>query len=245
MNRYRLQEAFRPLGPESTKQLANSHVIVVGCGSTGSHVVDTLARMGVGRMTLIDADVVNRENLHRQLFTEDDIDADKAYVLANYVNTVTDDVAALPKIARVTKDNINVLFDNYPVPVSLILDCTDNMETRWLINEYSIKEGIPWIYCGVGHSEGMSMVIIPSKTACLRCTGWAPRNEYDKPSGGIFPPIVAIMANIQATNAIKVLTGNVDGYSLMLHRFNVWTMQHMSFNVQRNEDCPVCGKPNV
>ena len=86
------------------------------------------------------------------------------------------------------------------------------------------------------------MTIIPGETACLRCTGWAPKKDEDRPRGGIFPPAVAMLAAVQATHAIKVLTDNVDGYSLMLHKFDVWTLQQMSFNVQRNENCEVCGK---
>jgi len=242
--RYRLQEAFKLLGPESTLKLAKSHVVIVGCGATGSHAADTLARMGVGTITVADPDVVEGENLHRQLYTEADCYHFKAEVLANHIRAINSDVTVHCIVDRITPDNIALHFEKID-PVDLILDCTDNMPTRWLINDYAVQYRIPWVYCGVGKSEGMVMPIIPGQSACFRCTGWAPQDPQEKLSGGIFPPTVAIMANMQATIAVKILTGNIDGYTLQLRRFNVWTMEWMSFNVQRSDNCEVCGKSDV
>ncbi len=237
MSRYRLQEAFEPLGPESTLQLAKSHVVVIGCGATGSHVTDTLARMGVGKMKVIDPDIIEGENLHRQLYNESDVEQSKAITLANHVRAINSDVTILAIGDRVTADNIH---DHVGKP-DLILDCTDNMEIRWIINEYSVKHGIPWIYCGVSRAKGMSMAIVPGETACLRCL-WSPNEKQDKPSGGIFPPAVAIMANLQAAKAVKILTGNIDHRTTMMHHFDVWSLESASYPTQSKPDCPVCGK---
>lgn len=239
--RYRLQEAFKPLGPESTKQLSTSHVLVIGCGATGSHAVDTLARMGVSILTLIDPDVVESENLHRQLYTEADVGKFKAEVLADHVVAINSEVSVRAILTRITADNIVGILERENLPVNLILDCTDNMETRWLINEFAVKHSIPWIYCGVGQSKGMSMAYIPGKTACLRCI-FSPTDKQEKPSGGIFPPAVAIMANVQAAIAVKILTGHTDDVSGIRH-FDVWTCNWMTMNTQPKPDCPVCGKP--
>lgn len=236
MSRYLFQEALKQLGPESTVALAKSRVVIVGCGGTGSHVADSLARMGVGRITVIDDDRVYRNNIHRQLFSQRNIGEFKAEAVANNITCINFDVAVTPVVTRVVEDN---LVDCIGKP-DLILDCTDNMEIRWLINEYAVKYGIPWIYNGVGQTKGLLLTVMPGKSACLRCI-WSPKDKESKATGGIFPPVVAIMANVQAAIAIKILTGNTDDVGYMRH-FDAWSCNWMNMKTVPKPTCPVCGK---
>ena len=166
--RYLRQTIFPPLGEAGQEKLLAAHVLIVGCGATGSVVANTLARAGVGHLTIADRDFIELNNLQRQiLFDVDDISAGvpKAVAAANKLKRANPGITIEPVVADVNAENIEELVED----AQLVLDGTDNFETRYLVNDACLKYGIPWVYGGAVGSYGASLTIIPHQTACFRC----------------------------------------------------------------------------
>src|SRR5580693_8902713 len=166
--RYSRQILFPGIGEAGQQALLDAHVAIVGCGALGSFHVAALARAGAGRITVIDRDYVEFSNLHRQwLFEESDAAAalPKAAAAARRVAAINSSVEVRPLVADLTATNAEELLAS----AQLILDGTDNFDTRYLINDFSICRGIPWIYGAAVGSYGLTMPVIPGRTACLRC----------------------------------------------------------------------------
>ena len=166
--RYSRQILFPGIGEAGQEALLAAHVVVVGCGALGSFHVAALARAGVGRITVVDRDYVEPSNLHRQwLFEESDAAQalPKAAAAARRVAAINSSVEVRPMVADLTASNAEELL----APAQVILDGTDNFETRYLINDFAISRGIPWIYGAAVGSYGLTMPVIPGRTACLRC----------------------------------------------------------------------------
>ncbi len=166
--RYSRQMLFSQIGESGQKQIQDSSVLIVGCGALGTVSANHLVRAGVGRVKIVDRDYVELENLQRQiLFDEEDARSSlpKAVAAVDKLKKVNSDILIEPFVLDVNPKNVESLVN----AVDLVLDGTDNMETRFLINDACIKNGVPWIYAGVVGSEGMTMDIIPGKTACFRC----------------------------------------------------------------------------
>ena len=244
--RYARQIRFSPIGTSGQDRLSASSVAVVGMGALGCVIASHLVRSGVGEVRLIDRDIVEWSNLQRQLlYNEDDVRSGlpKAAAAADRLQSANSSVHILPLVADVNGGNIDRLLSG----VELIVDGTDNLPSRYLLNDYSVKNDIPWIYGGAAGSSGMSMTIVPGETPCYRCLFPAP------PAGGVtdtcetagvLSPLVDIVGSLQALEAIKWLTGNRDALHRSLLQLDTWRNTYMPIAVAnaRRADCPCCGQ---
>lgn len=241
--RYSRQVLFPGIGPEGQRRLAASHIAVVGCGATGSAVVSLLARAGVGSITIIDRDYVEASNLQRQmLFDESDAaeSLPKALAAARKVAAFNSGIVAQPEVADLTPSNIERLFQN----AQLVLDATDNFQTRYLINDYAVQKSLPWIYAAAVASYGVTMNILPGETACLSCVfPAAPRGVVQTcDTAGILNSAVNLVASIEATEALKLLVGAKDKLRRTLLSFDVWSNERSEISAARpRPDCLTCG----
>lgn len=244
-NRYHRQQLLPQIGPEGQRKIAASRLLLVGCGALGTVIADQLVRAGVGFLRIVDRDVVELTNLQRQvLFDEDDVRAElpKAIAATEKLRRINSDVVIEPHVADIDATNIEKLADG----VDMILDGTDNFETRFLINDLAVKRGLPWVYGGVIGSEGQTMTILPGDTACLRCLMSEPPPPGATPtcdSAGILAPIVNIIASMQAGEAIKILSGNAKAASRFLTVFELWENRIRQIDVSKLRDaadCPAC-----
>src|SRR5216683_4946735 len=166
--RYSRQVLFAGIGVEGQLRLLNARVAIVGCGATGSVLASLLARAGVGMLRIIDRDYVEASNLQRQtLFDEADAaeSMPKAIAASRKIAGFNSQVAVEPQVSDLRPENADQLLGG----VHLILDGTDNFETRYLVNDYAVKHSLPWIYAGAVGSYGITMNVLPGQTACLAC----------------------------------------------------------------------------
>jgi molybdopterin/thiamine biosynthesis adenylyltransferase len=215
--------------------------LVVGCGALGSTIASTLVRAGVGSIRIVDRDIIELHNLQRQvLFDEDDVAAGlpKAKAAELKLRRINSDVKIEGLVADVTPRNIESLMAD----VSLVLDATDNFESRYLINDAAVKHGKPWIYGGVIGMTGMTMNILPGEGPCLRCvfptaplSGSLPTCE----TAGVLNTAPAVIASIQATEALKILCGGQPSSQMVY--IDMWKQSFRQMSVTRNADCPACG----
>ena len=245
MARYSRQILFPPFGEASQRRLMASRVTLIGCGALGTVLADTLVRAGIGFLRIVDRDYVELNNVQRQvLFTEEDAAeaAPKAVAAASRLACINSTVTIEPVIADACAGNIESLADG----AGLLLDGTDNFETRFLINDVAVKRGIPWVYGACVGSEGMVMPILPRVTPCLRCIWDQPQPPGMSPTcdtAGVLAPIVHIVASLQAVEAMKILAGQLDAVSRRLVQINAWTGQFDEFDMQNaleTGDCPCC-----
>ncbi len=258
-DRYSRQILFSGIGATGQQLLTSAHVAIVGCGATGAAAASLLARAGVGTLTLIDRDFVEPSNLQRQvLFDESDAlqSLPKAEAARRKIALFNSTITVHPHIADLVPANIHDLL----APADLILDATDNFETRYLLNDYAVQQSKPWIYAAaigayattmnilpksaLDHSEPWALNPGPSEpTACLSCifpkppTG--PVETCD--TAGILSTAVNLAASIQVTEALKFLTHQPHLMRRTLLSFDLWQNEHSEINTARpNPDCPVC-----
>ncbi len=223
-DRYSRQVRFAPLGADGQARLAAARVAVVGCGALGSVVAMTLVRAGVGFVRIIDRDVPELSNLPRQvLFDEADVAAGvpKAAAAAAHLQRINSAAEIEPVVADLTPASAAALLGG----VDLIVDGTDNFEARFLINEFSCRHGIPWIYGGAIEAEGRVMTVLPGKTACLRCLIPEPPAPGVMPTcdtAGIIGPAAVVVGAIEAAEAIKLLVGATDRLGNRLLACDLW-----------------------
>jgi molybdopterin-synthase adenylyltransferase len=245
ISRYVRQMRFAPLGEGGQRRLQQSRALLCGCGALGSAIANLLVRAGVGMLRIVDRDFVELSNLQRQsLFDEADAAAalPKAVAAAEKLRKINSTVTVEPLVADVGPTNIRRLCDG----VDLVLDGTDNFETRFLINDAALKLSIPWIYGGCIGAEGQSMTILPGETACFRCL----MPECPQPgatatceTAGILGPIVGVIASIEAAEAIKILSGNRQSVSRRLTVVDLWQNHWRQIDVghlREQVDCPAC-----
>jgi adenylyltransferase/sulfurtransferase len=243
--RYSRQALFWGIGAEGQARLATGRVLVIGCGGLGSSVIDLLARSGVGHLVVVDRDRVELGNLHRQLLY-DEADAaagtPKAVAAAAAVGRINAGVEVEAVVADVTRANVEPLVARAEV----VVDGTDNLQTRYLLNDACVKAAIPWVYGGAVGSTGMSMTILPGETACFRCLFPTPQ-----PAGttetcdtvGVLASSVVTVAALQWTEVVKLLVGDREHLARGLTAFDVWTNDHIQAEeVPRRPDCPCCGE---
>ena len=244
--RYSRQMLFEPLGGErSQRALKHAAVTLVGCGALGSVLANTLARAGVGRMRIIDRDFIELDNLQRQvLFDEQDLaqNLPKAQAAARALRRINSAVEVEPVVDDVNPSNAERLCED----ADLILDGTDNFETRFLINDVAVKLGIPWVYGACVGAEGLVMPIIPRDTPCLRCV-WEdappPGVSPTCDTAGVLAPVVNIVASLQALEAMKLLTGNLDALNRKMVSVDGWRGVFRALDMQpayEKGDCPCC-----
>jgi molybdopterin/thiamine biosynthesis adenylyltransferase len=240
--RYAKQILLKDFGPAGQKKLAGASVLIVGCGALGSVQSQLLVRAGVGRVRIVDRDVPELGNLHRQiLFDEDDVKArsPKADVANRKLPRANSDVVVETRVMEVTADNIGDLVAD----VDLVLDATDNFETRYAINDACMDRKKPWIYGGVIATSGMSMTIIPGRGPCLRCLFPEPPPPGTVPTmdtEGVLSTAPVTVAALEVTEAIKLLTGAAPREGLLM--IDVWTGTFQTVPVLRDENCPACGQ---
>ena len=239
LDRYSRQIRFHGFREEGQRRLLDARVTLCGCGALGTVLANALVRAGVGHLRLIDRDFIETSNLQRQvLFDEHDVaeNLPKAEAAARKLGAINSSVFVEPIVADI--DRTNIL--SYCEDVDLILDGTDNFEIRYLINDVAVKLGKPWIYGGCIGSHGQTMTIIPGETPCLRCVfeaAPAPGEAGTCETAGVLGPIVNIIASYQATEAFKILTGNLQCINRELLYFDIWD------NVQRRiKIAPLLGK---
>lgn len=244
--RYERQIRFAPLGLAGQQQLAHGRVLVVGLGALGSTSAELLARAGVGNLRVVDRDWLEWSNLQRQsLYCEADVreQLPKAIAAAQRLAEINSSIAIEPLVADVTPGNIRRLAEG----IDLIVDATDNFETRFLLNDVSHEMGIPWIYGGCLGAEGQTMTIIPGESACLRCLmPDGPPAPADLPTcdtAGIIGPIIHLIAAVQVAEALKLLSGNRAAASRQLQCFSLWDGRHRQIDLSRLREigsCPAC-----
>jgi molybdopterin/thiamine biosynthesis adenylyltransferase len=242
--RYSRQVLFKPIGREGQERLRGARAAVVGMGALGTHLATQLVRAGVGFIRVIDRDIVEASNLQRQsLYDEDDAreGAAKAAAAAAKLRQANSDVEVEAVVTDVTWRNAESLLAD----VDVILDGTDNLEVRYLINDVSVKHGIPWAYGGAVASYGTTGFFRPGQTPCLVCV-------FGPPSGGghdtcdtvgVIAPVVSIIASLQVAETLKYLTGNLDALSPGLTYVDVWANEFrtVGFGLAK-ADCPCCGR---
>ncbi len=245
LSRYSRQMLFERIGLEGQRRLASARVVLVGCGALGTVMADTLVRAGVGFLRICDRDYIELNNLQRQiLFDEDDIAANlpKAEAAAAKLARINSDVTVEPVVTDVNPGNIERLME----PGELILDGTDNFETRFLINDLAVKTNRPWIYGAVIGSTGLCMTVVPHDTPCLRCVfEEAPPPEMNPTcdTAGVLASAANLVGALQAVEAIKLLIGRRDEINRHLVHLDVWSGRVMNMNVQSAYDdgnCPCC-----
>ena len=243
-DRYSRQELFREIGREGQKKLSQARVVIVGCGATGSALASLLARSGVGTLRIVDRDYVEASNLQRQtLFDEADAreSVPKAVAAARQIQRFNSEITVDPQVADLTPDHVDPLLGG----VDLILDGTDNFETRYLINDYAVKNDVAWIYAAAVGSYGVTMNILPGETACLACVfPDPPRGTVETcETSGILSPAVNLVASIAATEAMKLLVGARDRLRRTLLSWDVWRNDRAEVSAtQPRAGCRACGE---
>jgi adenylyltransferase/sulfurtransferase len=241
--RYSRQILFRGVRADGQRRLAAARVAIVGCGATGSAVASLLARSGVGTIRIIDRDYVEPSNLQRQtLFDENDAreSLPKAVAAARRIAAFNSQIVVEPKVADLTPENIEGLLEG----MELILDGTDNFETRYLVNDYAVKNSAPWIYAAAVGSYGVTLNVLPEMTACLACVfPDSPQGTFETcETAGILNSAVNLVASIEAAEALKVLVGAVERTRRTLLSFDVWLNERAEVGAAKpRPGCRACG----
>ncbi len=244
--RYARQIRFHPVGEAGQNSLASSRAAVAGMGALGCVIASHLVRSGVGEVVLIDRDIVEWSNLQRQmLYSERDaaLGTPKAAAAAERLREANSSVRVFAEIADLTAANAPGLLAG----ADIIVDGTDNFSTRYLINDYAVKHGIPWVYGGAVAASGMTLTIIPGETPCYRCLFPSPPaggTADTCETAGVLSPLVDIIGSLQAMEAIKWLTGNREALSGSLLQLDVWRNSWMQVSAgnARKADCPCCSR---
>jgi molybdopterin-synthase adenylyltransferase len=241
--KYSRQILFAGIGEEGQERLLGASAVVVGCGAIGAATVNLLVRAGVGRIRIIDRDFVEPSNLQRQtLFDEADArDAlPKAVAAERKLRAINSSLSVEGIVADVNPGNVEELLAGSDV----ILDGTDNFETRFLVNDFAVRAGRPWIYAAAVASYGLTMTIRPGLTPCLACLLPTDRRgqglEETCDTIGVLGSIVNVIASLEATEAIKMLAGREGDLHGRLLSCDVWSGNFQSVRVGRNTECPVC-----
>jgi len=243
IGRYSRQILFAGIGEEGQARLSSSRAVIIGCGALGSAQAEALTRAGVGRLRIVDRDFVEFSNLQRQtMFTESDAAErlPKAIAAVTHLRQINSDVSFEPEIADVNHSNVERLIQDCDV----VIDGTDNFATRYLINDACVKHSVNWIYGAAVGSYGVTMTIRPAITACLRCVFPEPPPAAIAPTcdtAGVIMPIISVVAAIQVSEALKLLTGHEQDLHGALMQFDVWRNEWRQIVAgQRVETCETC-----
>ena len=242
--RYSRQLLFPGIGPEGQRKLAASRIVIVGCGATGSVLSSLLVRAGVGYVRIIDRDYIEPSNLQRQvLFDERDAaeSLPKAIAAARKLQQINSEVIVEPHVEDLTPSNCEDLLE----ATDLILDGTDNFETRYLLNDYAVRERRPWIYTAAVASYGVTLNILPGESACLACVfPHPPAGAVETcDTGGILNSAVNLIASLAVTEAMKYLVGAHSAMRRTLLSFDAWYNDRSEIRADHpRADCTVCGQ---
>ncbi|MFY9843034.1 MAG: ThiF family adenylyltransferase [Terriglobales bacterium] len=241
-DRYSRQILFKEIGAEGQEKLAKSRVVIVGTGATGSALASLLARSGVGNLRILDRDYVEASNLQRQtLFDENDAreSMPKAMAAARQIARFNSRIDVEPHVADLTPANVDSLLRG----CDLILDGSDNFETRYLVNDYAVRNGVAWIYAAAVGSYAVTMNILPGETACLGCIfPESPRGTVETcETVGILNSAVNLVSSIASAEALKFLVGARAKMRRTLLSWDVWTNERAELAAGRpRESCRTC-----
>ena len=238
-SRYSRQVLLPEIGPQGQKKLAKATAVVIGCGALGTHSLSFLVRAGVGKVTVVDRDVVDITNLQRQtMFCEDDVGAPKAKMAEEHLRKVNSEVSVKGIVADVSRENI----ERFIQGATVVVDATDNMETRFLLNDACVKHRIPWVYGGAVGVSGM-VLVVREDGPCLRCVFPSMPEPGELPTCntvGIANTLPSMVASMQVTEAFKIIMGKDSIHELMI--LDVWSQEIEKITVHKNPQCPCCGK---
>ena len=243
MDKYSRQILFQPIGREGQQKLLASKAVLVGCGAIGTAQANLLVRAGVGTLRIVDRDFVEESNLQRQsLFDENDAaeSLPKAVAAERKLRAINSGVQVEGVVADVASRNIEDLVRGFDV----ILDGTDNFETRYLVNDAAVKLGIPWVYGAVVASSALTLTILPGRGPCLACVyPGPPQGLHDTcDTVGIIGPAVGWVSSIQVTETLKLLLGRESELHGTLFAFDLWTCNTQQVRPKIDPDCRVCGR---
>lgn len=259
-NRYHRQMLLPMIGAQGQTRLGRGRVLLVGCGALGTVMADLLARAGVGHLRIVDRDLVEPTNLQRQtLFDEQDVaeGLPKAIAAQRRLMEINSQVAVDAQVIDVHAGNVEELIfagieesagNRSRMPnCDLILDATDNVETRYLVNDVAVKHGIPWVYGAVVGTEGRMMVIRPGQGPCLRCVFPSPPGPGELATcdtAGVLGPAVSVVASMQAAEAIKLLVGDQASVSEQMLVVDLWSnhLRMVTMREARRAECLCCGR---
>jgi molybdopterin-synthase adenylyltransferase len=242
LERYDRQMRFAPIGREGQEELRESRVVILGCGALGSGIAQNLARAGIGHLRIVDRDLLEMSNLHRQmLYTEKDVEnrSPKAIAAAERLREINSEIEVDPIVTEITPETVLALVADADV----VADGTDNMETRFVINDACVKSGVPWVYGGAIAASGMTMTILPGEGPCFRCfideipPAGAVQTCVDS---GVINPLTSLVSALESAEVMKILVGAGTPNTQLL-RFNVWDGGFHYSHVARRKDCPACG----
>ncbi|MDI6723693.1 MAG: ThiF family adenylyltransferase [Methanobacterium sp.] len=245
-SRYARQEILQNIGDYGQKKLAKSHVIIIGCGALGTVAANNLTRAGIGKISILDRDFVELNNLQRQLlFDEKDVGEPKAIAATRKLESINSEIEIIPLVKDLNHTNVEEIIKD----ADLVLDGTDNIQTRMLINDVCVREKIPWIYTGAIGTSGMTMNILPG-AACIRCL----YPSIPKPGAlptcdtmGVLNTITVIMGSMASTQAIKILLGEAkpeNEHDSSLIVYDTWSNSFDNIIVRKNEKCECCSNGN-
>lgn len=239
MQRYSRQIILKEIRKNGQRKLLNSKVVIIGCGALGTVSANNLARSGVGKITVVDRDIIELNNLQRQiLFDEEDVGKPKAEVVKEKLQKINSEIEVVAKVEDVNYTNVEELIKGN----DLVLDATDNMETRFLLNDACVKNKIPFIYGGAIATYGMAFV---NGKSCFRCIFPKLPKRGSLPTCdtfGILNTVPCIIASIQITEALKILLGKIPTNDLII--FDVWNLELRKIKVSKAKNCPCCVKKN-
>jgi len=243
--KYSRQMLFAGIGPAGQQRLLASRAAVVGCGAIGAAAANLLVRAGLGYLRIIDRDFVEPSNLQRQtLFEESDAlhVLPKAVAAERRLRSINSSVAVEGIVADLSPRNVEAVL----AEVDVLLDGTDNFETRFLINDVAVKSGRPWIYAAGVASYGLTMTIRPGATPCLACLleSGTPDQGLEETCDtiGVLGPIVNLIASLEVAEALKLLSGHPEALHGRLLSCDVWTGRMQSLGAARNPQCRACAR---
>jgi adenylyltransferase/sulfurtransferase len=243
MNRYHRQMLLPQIGPVGQERLRRSRALLVGCGALGTVAVEQLVRAGVGLLRICDRDLVEMTNLGRQVLFDEAAAAasvPKAIAAASRLSAINSDVRIDPHVVDVHSGNIERLLDG----IDVVLDGTDNVETRYLVNDVAVKHGVPWVYGACVGTSGRVMGIVPGKTPCLRCVFPEPAGPGELPTcdtAGVLAATAGIVASLQVSHALAILLGEAPAEMVTVQ---LWPTRISTISTAdaRRQDCPTCGR---
>ena len=241
--RYSRQISFDKIGKSGQEKLARAKIAIVGMGGLGSVIAMILARAGIGYLRLIDRDIAEPNNLQRQvLFDESDVGATKVFASKNRLNAINSGIKIDAICGDLNEKNVRKLLSG----VDVILDGTDNMEARMIINEFAAKNKVSFIYGAAVQDKGMALVVLPGKTACIKCIFQrVSALEMDCGRLGVIPTATGLIATIEANEALKIICGFGKTLSGKLFYADLSENRFDVLDVKRNAKCAVCGKSRV
>jgi molybdopterin-synthase adenylyltransferase len=244
-SRYSRQVLFEGIGRDGQAKISASRVALVGCGALGTVQASLLVRAGVGSLRIIDRDFVEESNLQRQiLFDEEDVASllPKAVAAERHLRGVNSLVRIEAAVEDLNASTITRLLQGF----DLIVDATDNFDARFLLNDYAVKSGIPWVYGACVGAYGLTFPVLPGDTPCLRCVFESAPPAGMSPScdtAGVIGPIVGVIASLQAAEALKILAGRRDRVSRKMMVIELWDNHYDVIDLPpREPDCPCCGR---